>query len=122
MSSTLTSKYTIRAPFAVHLVHTSTVEDHDGRKRLVRKEESFFHSDGKPIELSNADALAHMHKLEPADDASRQLFQEFHDKQERARAARQAQDGSGNKSLGAQVSEAVVGALIAAGVVKVKAS
>jgi hypothetical protein len=113
------SKYVIRAPFSVHLVRFETVKEGE-QTRKYRREQSYFHGP-EPIELSDEDALAHMHKLEPKDDGAKKLFADFHDKQDAAIEARKAQDGN-TKSLAAQVSEAVVGALIAAGVIKPKAA
>jgi hypothetical protein len=114
------AKYTVRAPFAIHLQWVEKTKDANGTERKTLREQSYFNGP-TPIELTDADALKHMHKLEPADDAAKKLFGDYHDKQDEAIAARQAQDGN-TKSLAAQVAEAVVGALIAAGVIKPKAS
>ncbi len=112
------AKYIVRKPFAVHLAWFEDQDMGDGKTRKIRREQSYFHGPS-PVELSNADAMLHMHKLEPVDAAAKALFQDYHDKQEEARDSRQARDGN-TKTMAAQIAEAVVGALIAAGILKAK--
>lgn len=110
------SKYNIRPPFAVHLEQINEVKQPGGAVVRQRTAQSFF--PGAPVELSDADALVHLHKLEPADEASKKFLGDFHAKQARALAARSASDGG--PSLAEEVSAAVVSALIAAGVIQAK--
>lgn len=111
------AKYTIRAPFSVHLAWFEKTND-SGVERKIRREQSYFYGK-EPVSLSDADALMHMHKLEPADADAKKLFGDYQEKMDDARDARQAKDGN-TKSLTAQVTESVVAALAAAGVIKAK--
>lgn len=108
------AKYLIRAPFALHLVKiVPYTENGVQRRRFV--EESFFHGPD-PVELTDTQALAHMHKLEPADVVSKKLFDKYHDDQAAAIKARSA--AAGNEiSLAQQISAAVIGTLVELGIV-----
>lgn len=108
------AKYTVRPPFAVHL-EWFEIQRQGTAERKVKREQSYFYGTDA-IELKDADAIAHMHKLEPVDDDAKALFSEIQDKQEAARAARQSSDGN-TKSMAAQIAEAVTGALLAAGLI-----
>jgi hypothetical protein len=107
------AKYNIRQPFAIHLeVITDTVRP-DGAKMRQRTQQSYF--PGQELELTNEQALEHLHKLEPADAAANKFLTAFHAKQEAAAAARQAQDE------GPTVAQQIIQALVEAGVIKPKA-
>jgi hypothetical protein len=107
------AQYRIRAPFSVHLERIAAVNQ-GGRVHRRRETTSHFH--GSTVDLSDADAMAHMHKLEPVDETSRALFAAYHEKQAEIRAARQA--AASGPSLATEVTSAVMAALTAAGVVK----
>jgi hypothetical protein len=108
--------FRIRAPFAVHLAWFDTVPDGKTSRR-VRREKSHFHGED-PVELSDTDAIAHMHKLEPVDAAAVKLFGDFYDRQAALIAARQGP--APGQSLAQEVTGAVIGALIGAGLIKPK--
>ena len=112
------SKYNIRPPFAVHLEKITETEQPGGSKIRQRTAQSFF--PGQPVELSDNDAMTHLHKLEPADSGAKKLIDEFHEFQARAAAARSG--ANSGPSLAQEVSAAVVNSLIAAGVIKQKAA
>jgi hypothetical protein len=117
-------KFQVRTPFAIHLQWVEIIEMPDGSKRKQVREQSFFshpsnQQKGDVFELSAENAIAHMHKLEPMDEDAKKLFGEYHDEQEKARAARQATDGN-TKSMEERIASSVVAALVAAGVVSAK--
>lgn len=96
------AKYNIRQPFAVHLeIFTDTVRP-DGTKMRQRTQQSFF--PGQSVELTDAQALEHLHKLEPADPAATKFVGAYHARQDAIADARQAAEGP---SIGELVAAAV---------------
>lgn len=106
-------KYAIRQPFAVHLEVINDVEKPDGQKVRQRTQQSFF--PGQPIELTDVQAIEHLHKLEPADPAATKFLKEFHAKQDAQLAARE-DDGP---TIDERIASAVNDALVKAGVLKI---
>jgi hypothetical protein len=113
----LMAKYSIRQPFAIHLDKVTERPGPDGKPIRTKNVDSHFA--GESIELTDAQALAHLHKIESADGAAKQFLDAYHAEQAKNIAARVATTGP---SLAQEVSAAVVAALAAAGVIDVKAS
>lgn len=107
------AKYSIRQPFAVHLETMTDTQKGDGTTVKTRNQQSFF--PGQPIELTDADAMAHFHKLEPADAESKKLFDAFHKRQSDAIKSRDPEDNLDDR-IAAAVAAAVADALAKAGV------
>lgn len=81
-------KYKVKdARFAVHLQKVEGREDPRTGKILKHITEQSYYA-GSPFELSDEDAIAHIHKIEPIDDSAKALFKRFHDEQDRKWAAR----------------------------------
>jgi len=114
------STYMIRAPFAVHLHQVKERKQPGGR--ILREPFTVSHfsgEDAKPIELSDAEALAHIHKLEPHDDSAKALFETYHEKQRQAAEARRRQEREmQGPSLSQELALAMVSVLQEAGVIK----
>ncbi len=109
------AKYQIRQPFSIHLEKVETVRQPGGGTIKQRSTQSHFSPN--VVELDDADAKAHMHKLEPKDAAARELFDAHYREQADAAKARDRK-ASGGISLEERVASAVVQALAGAGVIK----
>jgi hypothetical protein len=105
------AKFNIRQPFAVHLEKFVDNVEPNGTKTRRRLAQSFF--PGQEVELTEDEALAHLHKLEPADAASTKFFKAYHDNQAQMIAARQPQeDGpSIDERIAAAVDERIADAV-----------
>ncbi len=101
-------RYRIRDErFAVHLEKIVAVDGPNGTKGKRRVEQSHFA--GAPIELEDVDAISHVHKLEPIDEAAKKLFADFYARQDRAQAGR----GSGADDISDEVLDKLAARLAA---------
>jgi hypothetical protein len=107
-------KFKIRKPFSIHIETVVQRTRADGKKFREPKVVSHFADDGDPIELTEEQALAHLHKLAPYDDAAKAFIDKFYADQ----AAARAHLTPAPQSLHAEIAAAVTAALVSAGVVK----
>ena len=105
------AKYNIRQPFAVHLDVVTDVVKPDGRKVRQVTKQSYF--PGQSIEFTDLQALAHLHKLEPADADAEKFLKAYHAAQDKMRAAR---DDASGPSIDDRIAAAVADALAKAGI------
>jgi len=109
------AKYTIRDPrFAVHLEKIKESRLPNGKLTRSREQDSKYF--GEMLELTDAEAMAHLHKLAPADEAAQQLFADFYATQEADRRARNPTPVANSQA--GDIAAAVVQALAQAGVVR----
>ncbi len=113
------AKYVIRRPFSIHLHKSSKVVQPGGATIQQVNTQSLFSDDkDTPVELTDDEAFAHMHKLEPADGEAKKLFAVYHAKQTDAREARGDGDTRGMEE---RIASAVVQTLVEAGAIKLAA-
>lgn len=101
-------RWKIRQPFVVH--HEKVIEREQGGRK-IKEGVVESHYDGEELELNEADALKHLHKLEPLDKDAKAFLQTRYDANAAIANQRTGDAGSAFPGLAEAIAAGVAKAL-----------